>query len=121
MKYRELVKKVQDKSGFSDSEAENALRLIVNKLATRLTPGERKDFASQLPAELQDLALPAGEVQKFSADDMVQELSELQDINKNHAKKQILAVWEALKATITPGQISDIRNQLPRDLTAMMH
>ena len=121
MQYRMLIKKVQDYSGFSDSEAENALKLVVEKIATRLTGGERKDFASELPKELEDLAMASKEPDKFGADDMFKEISELQDIDVGHAKKQVMAVWRALKDAITPGEIADIKAQLPRDLSAVLH
>lgn len=55
--YRELIKKAQDYSGFSDSESKDALDCTVKTLAALLTDDERKDFASQLPQELQDTAM----------------------------------------------------------------
>jgi uncharacterized protein (DUF2267 family) len=121
MQYKQLVKRVQDYSGFSDQEAEGALRLIVEKLATRLTQSERKDFASQLPDELEDLALSGKETQTFSAEDMLDELCEQENINKGRAKKQVFAVWRALKDAISPGEIKDIKAQLPEDLVMMLH
>jgi nucleoid DNA-binding protein len=45
MSFRELIKKVQLASGFSDSESQEALELMVESLAERLNDGERKDFA----------------------------------------------------------------------------
>jgi uncharacterized protein (DUF2267 family) len=51
MKYRELIKKVQNYSGFSDTESKEALEMMVESLAVHLNEGERKDFASQLPPD----------------------------------------------------------------------
>lgn len=121
MQYRQIVKKVQDYSGFSDSEAERALRIIVEKIASRLTKGERKGFASQLPTELEGLALTEQDTQHFSADQMLDELCELENINKGRAKKQVFAVWRALKDAISPGEIKDIKAQLPEDMAAILH
>lgn len=59
MGYRELIKKVQEYSGLSDKESREALEHTVESLAGQLTEGERQDFASQLPTELQDVALSA--------------------------------------------------------------
>src|SRR4051812_37282870 len=113
MKYRELIKKVQDYSGFSDRESEEALELVVETLASRLNEGERQDLASQLPEELEDAALAPTSTSKFSAEEMFEELSTLQNIDESHAKKQVLAVWNALQDALTPGEIDDIRSQLP--------
>ncbi|MDB5164267.1 MAG: hypoxic response protein 1 [Candidatus Saccharibacteria bacterium] len=121
MKYRELIKKIQDYSGFSDNESEDALDLVVETIATRLAPGQRKDFASQLPEELEDIAMRPTIAQQFSADDMLEELCELEDIDRGRAKKQVMAVWRALKDAISPRKIENIRSQLPEDLIQALH
>lgn len=112
MKYRELIKRVQDYSGFSDSESKEALQLMVESLAVRLTEGERKDFASQLPTELQDMALAVRSTSENRDTDMLRQFMELQDIDEGHAKKQIRAAWGALKDAISRGEIEDIKAQL---------
>ncbi len=116
MQYRELVKTVQDYSGFSDSEADEALRVFIETLSARLEGGEREDFASQLPSELKDLALSVTETINFNRNDLYQTVSELQEIEEPHARKQVKAVWSALKDALSEGQINDIRDQLPQDL-----
>ncbi len=121
MNYRQLIKKVQDYSGFSDKESEDALQVVVETLATRLTPEERKDFSSQLPAELQKVAEAVTTTRKLSADDFFKDIIEAENIDEGRAKKQIMAVWQALKDAISPGEIEDIKAQLPKDLAAQLH
>ncbi len=121
MKYRELVKRVQHYSGFSDQESETALRLFIRKLATRLTMGERKDFASQLPSDLQDEAMVTEEQQNWSFEDFIEEICREEQIEEPRAKKQIMAAWKALKDALTPGEISNIKAQLPKDMEAALH
>lgn len=121
MQYRELVKRVQNYSGFSDSESETALRTFINKLSARLTEEEREDFASQLPEDLQEVALEPETSEKWGADDFIRQFCEAEDIEENRAKKQIMAAWQALKEAISPGEIKDIKSQLPQDLAAMLH
>lgn len=117
MQYRQMVKKVQVDSGFSDAESEEALRLFVETLAARLNEGERRDFAAQLPRELQPLAM-APTTERYSANDMYEQFTQLQEIDLAHAKKQIKAAWAAVKESIGPGEVADIRSQLPKDLKA---
>jgi uncharacterized protein (DUF2267 family) len=57
MSYKDLIKKVQEYSGFSDSESKDALQLMVESLSVHLTEHERREFAGQLPDELRDIAL----------------------------------------------------------------
>ena len=120
MQYRELVKQVMNYTGFSDAESEQALRLFIRKLATRMTEEEREDFASQLPETLANIALEPDTTETWGANEFIQQFVEAEDIEEGRAKKQIYAVWQALKDALTPGEIKDIRAQMPGDLAAML-
>lgn len=116
MTYRELIKRMQHYSGFSDSESQNALVLFVRKLASRLTFGERKDFASQLPFELQDVAMTDEVSNAKTAQSFIDEFRQEDGIDEKRAKKQIFTAWRVIKEAISDGEIKDIRAQLPGDL-----
>jgi uncharacterized protein (DUF2267 family) len=96
MKYRELIKRVQDYSGFSDAESEEALELMVESLAVHLTEGGRKNFASQLPQKLKDMALSVYPSKENAKQDIVEQFMEYEHIDEKRAKKQIYAAWNAL-------------------------
>ncbi|MBW3568610.1 DUF2267 domain-containing protein [Candidatus Parcubacteria bacterium] len=121
MGYRELIKKVQLLSGFSDKESKEALEHMVESLSVHLTEGERKDFASQLPQELKDLALSVHATKENSRQDILEQFMENQHIDEPRAKKQILSAWKALKEAISEGEIEDIRAQLPNKTVAFLH
>jgi len=121
MTYRELIKKVQLYSGFSDSESETALVLFVKNLAARLTPNERKDFASQLPVDLQDVAMTSEVSKVRTASDFIQQFCEEENIDESRAKKQVMSAWRAIKDAISKGEIEDIKAQLPHDLAAQLY
>ncbi|HET9721760.1 MAG TPA: DUF2267 domain-containing protein [Candidatus Saccharimonadales bacterium] len=121
MKYHELIKKVQHYSGFSDQESKEALEMMVESLAVHLTEGERQDFASQLPQELQDIALATLATDDNSRQDMVEQFMEIENIDEGRAKKQIHAAWRALKNAISRGEIDHIRAQLPNSTVALLH
>lgn len=120
MGYRELIKKVQDYSGFSDTEAKDALDMTVEVVAVRLDEGERHDFASQLPTELEDIALAVRSSEENTTDNIFEQVMELQDISESHAKKQLKAAWRAIKEAISPGELHDIEAQLPNDFVAAL-
>lgn len=121
MKYREMIKRVQHLSGFSDAESKEALDMLVESIAVRLNEGERKDFASQLPQELKDIAMSVYPTDKNSRDDLLEHFMQMQDITEAHAKKQILTAWKAIKESISEGEINDIRAQLPNSTVAFLH
>lgn len=112
MDYRSLVKQVQLDSGFSDAESQDAIELLVESLAERMDDVEREDFASQLPPELQDIALavefPAEEIGR----DIIEEFMDKEAIDEAHAKLQVKTAWNALKSIISEGEIEDIQVQM---------
>jgi len=114
MGFRELIKTVQHKSGFSDAESKAALELTVEAVAERLQEGEREDFASQLPAELRQIVLDTRPNEERHGQNILEEFMEKEDISEAHAKKQLLSAWEAIKETVTPGEIDDVLSQLSR-------
>lgn len=114
MSYRELIKKMQMDSGFSDAESQEALDRMVESIAERLEEDERENFASQLPIELQTIAL---DVEMTSRDerkqDIIEEFMEKEAIEHERAKKQVMTAWQALKSAITDGEIRHLKKQLP--------
>ena len=115
MKFRQLVKKVQVYSGFSDYESKDALEMMVESLAVHLPEKVRKKFASQLPQELKFIALSVYSTPKNSEQDIISQFMEIQEIEENRAKKQIYSAWNALKEAISEKQIRAILSQLPDD------
>ncbi len=120
MKFRQLVKKVQLYSGFSDMESRDALELMVESLAVHLGSNERKKFASQLPVELKTIALSVYSTPKNSQQDILSQFMEIQQIEEPRAKKQIYSAWGALKEAISEGQIRHIRAQLPDNALTLL-
>lgn len=121
MGFREMVKKVQVYSGFSDKESQAALECTIAVLASLLIENERKDFASQLPPELQKVVLHAVTTTDRSEKDILSHVVERQGIDQGRAKKQLLASWHALKDAISPGEIEDIRAQLTKASGAFLY
>jgi uncharacterized protein (DUF2267 family) len=120
MRYREIIKKVQKYSGFSDSESKDALDVMVETLAVHLNEGERKDFAAQLPEELQSMALAVYATDENSKQDILKQFMELEHIDERRAKKQIAAAWQALKEAISGGEAEHIKAQLPNKVISLL-
>ena len=120
MGYRELIKKVQVYSGFSDTESKDALDCLVESLAVRLDDTERKGFASQLPQELQDMALSVYPSEENANKDILMQFMEYQNVKEGQAKKQILSAWQALKDGVSKGEIEHIRRLLPNQLNQLL-
>ncbi|HVV67105.1 MAG TPA: DUF2267 domain-containing protein [Candidatus Saccharimonadales bacterium] len=120
MGFRELIKKVQIESGFSDQESKESLEHMVESLAVHLDEGERKDFASQLPEELQDIALAVMPTEETARQDMLEQFMENQHVSADRAKKQMLSAWHAIRAAVSEGELDHVMAQLPNKTVAML-
>ncbi len=114
MGYIELIKKVQVYSGFSDLESKDALDCLVETLAVRLDDNGRKSFATHLPQELQDMALAVYPCYENANVDILSQFMQLQNVNSERAKRQILSAWQALKDTVSRSEIDHLRSELPK-------
>lgn len=121
MKYREMIKKVQHYSGFSDSESKDALDCTIETIAAHLTEAERNDFASQLPEELKDRALSIYVTKEIAKEDILEQFARLQNIAIDRAKKQLLSSWDAIKDAISEGEIQHVRGQLTKKAAKLLH
>jgi uncharacterized protein (DUF2267 family) len=122
MTYRELVSRVKQYSGFSERESEQSLRIVIETIALRLDEGEREDFADQLPHELQSVTMNVGdESETFMREDFYAELEDIEGVNKGYVKEQLLAVWQALKDSLSAGEIKHLRDQLPQDMASELY
>lgn len=113
MIYTQLIKEVADASGLSSRESREVLDNTVESLAALLTEEEREDFASQLPSELQYVALDTDTVEDRSEKDLLTQFIERQQVDEDEAKTLIASAWQAIKDTITGGEANHIRSQLP--------
>jgi len=121
MKYRELIKRVQLYSGFSDVESKDALDGTTAVIALHLTEGERRKFASQLPEELQAVALAVYPTEENTSADIFKQFQIEQHIPEDRAKKQLLSAWRALKEALSTGLIEHIKAQLPKRTIELLH
>jgi uncharacterized protein (DUF2267 family) len=114
MGYQEIIKKVQIYSGLSDGESKDALDCLVETLAVRLDEAGRKQFATNLPEELGDMALAVYPSEENSKPDILVQFMQLQQVSPTRARRDFLSAWQALKDSVNGNEIKRLRQQLPR-------
>jgi uncharacterized protein (DUF2267 family) len=67
------------------------------------------------------MALSFYPTKENSTEDLVEQFMEYEHIDESRAKKQIHAVWQALKEALSSGEIDHIRAQLPNRTVAFLH
>jgi uncharacterized protein (DUF2267 family) len=110
---------VRDMTGLDDPEsALDALEIVASGIVRRLQAREAKNFIDQLPSELADtlLDLPAGPDENVTAETIQAELATRFDIELDAAARLLRDVGVALRVLVSPGELSDVLSQLPREM-----
>jgi CBS domain-containing protein/uncharacterized protein (DUF2267 family) len=114
--FRRLLKTVLAQTGLENvDQAETALLVVMRLLLRRLTPGEARDLVAQLPSILQGelRTVPPGPDKTIIRETMEAELAQRLDIDRSTAATVLAAVGGTIAATVSPGQMADVRSQLP--------
>jgi len=117
--YRRLVKEVQNVTDLETVEqAEIALQTTLGCLVRRLTPGEAKDFISQLPSMLHSKLKKeaCGPDKHVTRESIEEKLMTDLNIEKARAGEILSAICDVISQSVSPGQLEDMRSQLPREL-----
>jgi uncharacterized protein (DUF2267 family) len=118
MTYDEFLGQVRQRAHLSSNEkAERATRVVLETLAERLAGEEPLDLASQLPPEIgRPLEREcAGVGNPFSVDDFFQLVSIREEVDLSDAMQHARAVVSVLSDAVSPGELRDMRAQLPRE------
>ncbi len=104
----------------SSAQAEAALDAALPMLLRRLIPGEAEDLAAQLPSLLRErLPLPDGPDRSVTRESIEAELARRLDVAPERASEILQAIGATLAKSVSPGQIEEVRAQLPEDLRAI--
>lgn len=120
---RRLLDRVRDNAGLADNEdAEAALRAVLGLILRRLSPGEAGDLLAQLPSLLQSELrnLPPAPDKSITRDSIRIELTRQLGIDAGRAERVMTAVGATLAQSISPGQLEDVRGQLPEPLRSVL-
>jgi uncharacterized protein (DUF2267 family) len=116
MRYDEFIDAVSDRIGVPVGEAESLTYATLTTLAERITGGEARDLASQLPRPLRDLLLPSPEAaERFDLDEFIRRVSDRAGVGAAEATAGMRAVFATLRKAVTGGEFDDIMTQLPAE------
>ncbi|MCW2685998.1 MAG: hypothetical protein JWR37_888 [Mycobacterium sp.] len=116
MQYEEFIDRVAESAGVSRNEAEALTRATLATLAERITGGEARDLAAQLPIPLQNPLLGAEEpAEAFTFEEFVRRTAERAGADPVVAEIAVDAVMATLREAVTPGEFDDVLSQLPED------
>jgi uncharacterized protein (DUF2267 family) len=117
MKYAQLIEKVWERMGAGSlGQAEAVTQATLLTLAERITGGEARDLAAQLPKEVQAFLDKKEEpAEAFDLNEFVRRVSLRAGVDRDTAQRGVQAVFQTLYAAVSTGEFSDVMSQLPKE------
>lgn len=116
MNHEDFINNVAERAGLSKAQAEAITRAVLATLAERISGGEARDLAAQLPVPLQTPLIGAAEeAEPFGLDEFVRRTAERAGIGRDETDRGVAAVLTTLRDAVTPGEFDDVLSQLPEE------
>lgn len=121
MQYDDFIASASARSGRPPEVAEALTHATLRVLAERLSGGEARDLASQLPKELQpDLIPPTQEAQSLEPQEFVHRVAQQAHVADDEAQQAVAAVLVTTREAVTPGEWDDVASQMGHELDVLM-
>ncbi|MDT3442345.1 MULTISPECIES: DUF2267 domain-containing protein [unclassified Pseudofrankia] len=123
MKQDQLVSAIRVTGGFESArQAETAMRATLTVLGERISGGETRNLASQLPAAFAEALPPRGGGERFDVQEFYRRVAQLEGdaCTEPKARRHARAVVAALKASVSPSEFEDVAGQLPADYADLL-
>ncbi|WP_221043148.1 DUF2267 domain-containing protein [Mycobacterium senriense] len=116
MRYEEFISSVAERSGLFAGDAVAVTRATLTTLAERISGGEARDLAAELPSPLQDALLPTEEeAEAFSFDEFIDRVAERSGRDAETAETAVDAVMATIHDAVTQAEFDDVLSQLPTE------
>ena len=121
MKYDKFLDRVAEPAGVSREQAETLTRATLQVLAQRISGGEARDIARQLPPDLDAALRPEHEqAEPFDLEVFVQRVADRSFVDHDAAVAGVRAVFQTLREAVTGDEFEDVLAQLPREYAALL-
>jgi uncharacterized protein (DUF2267 family) len=118
--YERFIGFVQEASGLGRAEAERAMRAVLQTLAERLSAGEARDLALQLPPEVAPFLGTDSGAEPFDADEFIRRVARREDVDQKEAARHARAVLLALSRSVSEEEFDDMLAELPKSFAALL-
>jgi uncharacterized protein (DUF2267 family) len=119
--YERFLDLVQQRAHRSREDAELAARATLRTLAERISPGQARDLAEQLPPELAPWIATTGDAEAFDVDEFLRRVAEREGSDVARAERDARAVFAALGRCVgRRKEIDDLASELPRSFGPLL-
>lgn len=121
MRNDEFIETVARHAGTPYDQAEALTHAALETLAERITGGEARDLASEMPKPLrEDLRKTRDGAESFDLGEFVRRVSVRSGTDATIAGRGSSAVLTTLREAVTTGQFKDMVSQLPKDVRELI-
>jgi uncharacterized protein (DUF2267 family) len=121
-RYERFITTIQQRAGISWEKAEHAARATLRTLAERISAGEARDLAADLPTPLREWLLAAGQgdAERFGLNEFVRRVAEREQVDTETAERHARAVLVALGRLVRGDEIADLVAELPNEYAPLI-
>jgi uncharacterized protein (DUF2267 family) len=120
MDHDAFVDAVARAAGIDRDDAERAVRATLITLAERISAGEARDLASQLPPELAPWLNVDERSERFHVDEFLRRVAERSGAGEDAALQRARSVLAVLGQAIAPSELDDVGSELPKDYDVLL-
>jgi uncharacterized protein (DUF2267 family) len=116
MRFSQFVGQAQHRLELPDEgPALRAIRATLTTLGERIQAGEAEDLAASLPMEIDRFLTAAESGQRFDYAEFVARVADREGVDRSEAAYHSKRVLELVAESVAPGEIAQVRGQLPED------
>jgi uncharacterized protein (DUF2267 family) len=120
-RHERFVTTIQQRAGISWEEAERAARATLETLAERISWGEARDLAADLPSDVREwLTGASNKAEPFGPEEFVRRVAEREGTDTDTAEEHIRAVLTALARLERNDEIADMLAELPKSYRPLL-
>jgi uncharacterized protein (DUF2267 family) len=120
MDYAGFIKTVEQEAQIPRPVAERAIAATLETLGERLSDGEARDIAHELPLELRPVIDRGGRAVGFHIDEFLRRVATREGVRETDAERHARAVFAALGQSVSRDELADMASELPKDFQPLL-
>jgi uncharacterized protein (DUF2267 family) len=121
-RYERFITTIEQRTGVGWDRAERAARAVLETLGERISGGQARDLARDLPGDVRRWLLDSatGDAEAFDATEFVRRVAEREGVDTDTAERHARAVFIAVARLVRSSEFEDMAAELPKDYRALI-
>ncbi|MFL5841008.1 MAG: DUF2267 domain-containing protein [Thermoleophilaceae bacterium] len=116
----DLISIIEREGRLTHEQAERALHATLKTLGERLSGGEARDLAEELPDPFRPDLFDGDLAQGFGIDEFLRRIAEREGVSEEDARRHARAVFAALGFVVSPEELHDMTAELPKEFAPVV-